>query len=68
MQTASHNPVFYPGRLISLWDMNQILTEKFLMAWVLFMREFEKASQEKAYALAMIDDESRDQIVRATGG
>ncbi len=65
MKILSNNPVFFPGRLISLWEMNQILTEKFLTAWVLFMREFEKAGQEKADALAIIDDESRNHIVQA---
>jgi hypothetical protein len=65
MKIASRNPVFFPGRLLSLWDMNQILTEKFLHAWVLFMREFEKAGHEKANYSAVIDGESRQKIVNA---
>jgi hypothetical protein len=45
--------------------MNQILTEKFLTAWVLFIREYEKAGEEKSDPLALVDEESRNHIVRA---
>jgi hypothetical protein len=65
MKQQSNNSIFCPGRLLTLWEMNQLLTERFLTAWVLFLREYEKAGQEKADPMALIDEDSRNHIVRA---
>jgi len=41
-----------PRRLISLWDMNQIVAREFLAAWLLLERELAKAEKGNQQQLA----------------
>jgi hypothetical protein len=61
----SNNPVFFPGRLISLWDMSQMVTERTLNAWVFFGREFQKSALRKKDTSAVLLPDERKKLIRA---
>jgi hypothetical protein len=65
LENLSNNPVFFPGRLINLLDMSQMVTEKLLNAWVFFGREFQKSAERKDDALRVVGKEDRERLVQA---
>jgi len=61
----SDNPVFFPGRLINIWEMNQLLTERFLNAWISFRNEFHKSARNKERPLAILSRDDRKLLIQA---